>query len=135
MLARGSADSALPVPHEKLLLAASDAFVDQQPKIDPAVFGPSFCALIRCCRIRHTHRTRRGNVLYRNVTVLKQIGNDGLSALLAELLVVFKSASGVGIPPDFDHKPTVGERLSSQICDCLLILARDSRVADVKANG
>src|SRR5271169_3639552 len=121
--------------HDKLLLAASNALVDKELKIDPAVFASSVRSLVRCCRIRLTHRAWRSNVLCRHVTILEQIGDHSLSTLLAELLVVFKFASRVGIPSDFDHKSRVGERLVCQGCDFLLGLLRKNGITDFEAHG
>jgi hypothetical protein len=81
-------------------LLARHALVNKKPKIDPAVFGSSVLSLVRFRRILLPHCTRRNNVLYLNVTILEQIGDHGLSPLLAEFLVVFKSACRVGIPSE-----------------------------------
>jgi hypothetical protein len=97
-------------------LLAGHALVHKKPKIDPAVFGSPVRRLVRCCRIFLPHRARRNNILHFKVTFLEQIGDYGLCALLAELLVVIKSASRVGIPSDFDYKSCVSVSLSCKIC-------------------
>src|ERR1700758_4606611 len=100
------AESAPPKISEKYLLAGH-TLVHKKPKIDPAVFGSPAGRLVRCCRIFLPHRARRNNILHLKVTFLEQIGDHGLSALLAELLVIFESASRVGIPSDFNYKSRV----------------------------
>jgi hypothetical protein len=56
-------------------LLTGDALVDQNLNLDATVLGSSGASLVRCHRIRFTHRARGDNVLYRNTAVLEQIGD------------------------------------------------------------
>src|SRR5271169_4909313 len=64
-----------PSSYDKLLLAASNASVAKELKINPAVFSSTVCSLVRCCRMRLTHRAWRSDVFYGKVTILEQIGD------------------------------------------------------------
>src|SRR5271167_3377638 len=70
----------------------SDALVHQELDIGPAIFSSPGSTLVGGGGVALTHCARRGNAANWNTTVLKQIGDHCLSALLAQHLIAGSGA-------------------------------------------
>ena len=74
----------------------NDTLVHQHLDLCPAIFAPPGDSLVRGCGVGLTHCARRDQATNWNATFLKQIGDDGLSAFLAQHLIAGSGAHRVG---------------------------------------
>ena len=87
VLKRGLTFSAGLYLFSAFLCPGGNAFVEEELNVDPAVFGSSRRGFVGTNWVGFTHRSGRENAPYRNPVLLKEVGGDRLSALLAEDLV------------------------------------------------
>src|ERR1700739_172527 len=108
-------------PSEEWSLATGNALVDQNFDLNPTVLSPPGLSLVRCRWSVFAHCPRCHDMPDRHATLLNQIGDHRLRAVLAQLCVHGSAARRVSIACHFDDISSKASRSSRQFFEFFLV--------------